>query len=298
MDHSGFATTRRGLHRDSPPLVLYEKAKRLGIWNPSDIDFSRDREDWDRLNADERTILLHLTSMFMAGEEAVTTDLLPLMRVIAQQGHIEEELYLTTFLFEEAKHTDFFHRFLEEMEESSDLQRYHMPCYRALIYEALPRALHALEADSSPQALTRAATTYNLVVEGILGETGYHGYFTIFDNHNILPVQRRGVGLVKQDEARHIAYGIYLLSRLMSEDRSLWDVVEQTMTELLPTTLSIVAETFASYSPVPFGLVEGDFNDYAIRQFQKRLDRVQRARTMSLDDIGRATQEAIEAEDA
>jgi ribonucleoside-diphosphate reductase beta chain len=298
MDHAEFSTSTHGLRRATPPMTLYEKAKRLGAWNPSDLDFSRDREDWQRLNVDERTILLHLTSMFVAGEEAVTLDLLPLMRAIAREGRIEEEMYLTTFLFEEAKHTDFFHRFLEEVGESSDLQRYHMPCFRALVCEALPRALHALDTDASPRALTRAATTYNLVVEGILGETGYHGYFTILDNHGILPAQRAGVALVKQDEARHIAYGIYLLSRLMAEDESLWGVIEETMTELLPITLSIVSETFASYTPVPFGLVESEFNEYAVRQFQKRLDRVQRARSMSLEQIQQATHEAIEADDA
>ena len=51
--------------------------------------------------------MLHLTSLFQAGEEAVTLDLLPLIRAIAQEGRIEEEMYLTTFLWEEAKHVDF-----------------------------------------------------------------------------------------------------------------------------------------------------------------------------------------------
>ncbi|PJF28628.1 MAG: ribonucleotide-diphosphate reductase, partial [Phototrophicales bacterium] len=32
-----FATTTRGLDRNSPPMKLFEKAKKYGIWNPSDI---------------------------------------------------------------------------------------------------------------------------------------------------------------------------------------------------------------------------------------------------------------------
>jgi len=35
-----FATTTRGLNRDLQSMRLYEKAKSLGIWNPTDIDIS------------------------------------------------------------------------------------------------------------------------------------------------------------------------------------------------------------------------------------------------------------------
>jgi len=49
-----FATTTRGLRRDSRRMRLFEKAKRFGIWNPADIDFRQDAEDWQRLTDDER----------------------------------------------------------------------------------------------------------------------------------------------------------------------------------------------------------------------------------------------------
>jgi ribonucleotide reductase beta subunit family protein with ferritin-like domain len=66
--------------RSSRPKSLYEKAKRLGIWNPSDIDFSKDTTDWSNLKDDEKDLILRLLAMFVAGEEAITLDLLPLMR--------------------------------------------------------------------------------------------------------------------------------------------------------------------------------------------------------------------------
>ena len=37
------------LRVDSFPMRLFEKAKRLGVWNPSDLDFSQDREDWEAM---------------------------------------------------------------------------------------------------------------------------------------------------------------------------------------------------------------------------------------------------------
>ena len=58
MSHISFATTTRGLDRNLPPMRLYEKAKRLGIWNPSDIDFSKDKVDWSTLKDDEKDLIL------------------------------------------------------------------------------------------------------------------------------------------------------------------------------------------------------------------------------------------------
>lgn len=297
--HTSFTTTSRGLDRKSAPMKLFEKAKRLGVWNPSDFDFTRDKADWARLTESERTLLVHLASVFQAGEEAVTLDLLPLIGVIAREGRVEEEMYLTSFLWEEAKHVDFFQRFLSEVAGvTGDLSHLHGPNYRLLFYEALPQAMDALSTDPSPAAVARASATYNMVIEGMLAETGYHAYFTVCDKFNILPTQREGITLTKRDESRHIAYGVYLLSRLMSEDPGLWDIVETTMNELLAPALGIVEETLACYDPIPFDLKASDFTDFALGQFQKRFDRIQRARGMSMAEIDQFTHAVIENEDA
>ena len=81
--HDQFVTTSRGLRRDAPVMRLYEKAKRLGIWNPSDIDFSQDPRDWQGLDDLRRDLILRLTASFVAGEEAVTLDILPLIMTVA-----------------------------------------------------------------------------------------------------------------------------------------------------------------------------------------------------------------------
>jgi ribonucleoside-diphosphate reductase beta chain len=293
--HTTFATTTRGLRRDLPAMHLFEKAKRFGIWNPSAIDFRQDREDWLRLTALEQEVLLHLTSLFQAGEEAVTGDILPLMLAMSREGRIEEEMYLTTFLFEEAKHTDFFRRFLDEVAGAhEDLSRYSSPNYRAIVYEALPAAMNRLLDDASPAAQVRAAVTYNMIVEGVLAETGYHAYLTVLERNGLMPGQCRGIRLLKQDESRHIAYGVYLISRLIAAEDALWDVAETTMNELLGPALGVVGDIFGSYPVMPFGLEEGIFADYAIDQFQKRLARIEHARGATLEDVYRATERAIE----
>ena len=274
-----FQTTSRGLDPTSFPLRLYEKAKRLGGWDPSALDFSRDRSDWAGLGELEQTVVLQLTSLFQAGEEAVTVDLLPLVLVVASEGRLEEELFLTTFLFEEGKHTQFFRRFLDEVAGSPDeLERFHTPSYRRVFEEELPRSLRTLLTDRSPEAQARAAVTYTIIVEGVLAETGYRSYQRMLEQAGIMPGLREGLVRVKQDESRHIAYGIYLLARLAAEHDGVWQVIQERMAELLPLALAIVSETFDPYEEPPFGLTEEEFVEYATSQFAKRLERIERAR--------------------
>lgn len=301
MSHTSFATTTRGLDRSLPPMRLYEKAKRLGIWNPSDIDLTKDKSDWAALQLDEKDLILRLLAMFVAGEEAVTLDLLPLIRIIAREGRIEEEMFLTTFLFEEAKHTDFFRRFLDEVALLPSPSgeglgvRYHTDNYRHIFYDALPAALSALEADPSPSAQVRASVTYNMVVEGVLAETGYHAFFTMLERNDLMPGLRKGISLLKQDESRHIAYGVYLLSRLVAEHPGEWDTLDAQMNSLLPFAIGVIGDAFAAYDVVPFGLVEDDFVNYAMSQFTKRFERLEKARGAALDEVNRVARETEES---
>jgi ribonucleoside-diphosphate reductase beta chain len=299
-EHASFVTTSvRGLDRGSVPLRLFEKAKRFGTWNPSDIDLTQDTADWQRLNAREREVLLHLTALFQAGEEAVTSDILPLLLAVSREGRLEEELYLTTFLFEEAKHTDFFRRFLDEVAHcKTDLSHFHTPSYCQLVYVALPNNMQRLIVDQSPAAQLRAAVTYNMIVEGVLAETGYQAYLAALERNSLMPGQCQGIRLLKQDESRHIAYGVYLISRLLAAHPELWDVAEATMNELLVPALGVVGDVFGSYPQMPFGLVEEEFADFALNQFNKRLNRIERARTAHAGEVAALLAAAIEDEDA
>jgi ribonucleoside-diphosphate reductase beta chain len=279
MHHEGFATTGRGLNREMLPMALWEKAKRYGIWNPADIDLTQDKIDFANLTDRERDLLVRSMANFQAGEEAVTLDLLPLIGVIAREGRLEEEMFLTSFLWEEAKHVDFFSRFLGEVTgRHGGLEGYVGPAYQKLFYDILPKNLHALAEDSSPEAQVRASTTYNMVVEGMLAETGYHIYFTVLDRKGIMPGFREGIHKLKLDESRHIAYGVYLLSRLIGENPQTMQVFDDTMNELFPIGYALIAEIFEAYgNDVPFGLDPNEFLEYATSQYQKRYARITRA---------------------
>lgn len=298
MMRTMLTTTDKGLARSHPAMRLYEKAKKLGGWNPSDLDLTADRKDWLALAPEEQQILLHLAALFQAGEEAVTLDLLPLVMTIAAENRLEEEMFLTTFLFEEAKHTDFFDRFVREVAgHSGPLDPFLGPNYRTIFYEKLPMTLGALRDDPSPTAQVRASVTYNMIVEGVLAETGYEGFFSILEANKIMPGTLKGIRLLKQDESRHIAYGLFLLSRLIAEDDGLWDTLEEEMNALLFPAIGVIGEIFALNDPPPFGLKLEDFASFASNQFDRRMERIQKSRHAGLDEIYRTAHRAIETEE-
>jgi ribonucleoside-diphosphate reductase beta chain len=284
---TGFRSLDAGALTDaSVPWRLWEKAKRHGIWNPADIDFTVDAQQWRTLAPDEQDILLRLATLFQSGEEAVVIDILPLLDVISQEGRLDEQLYLTSFVWEEAKHVEGMHRFLHAVGAlDTDLSRFHTPAYHTIITDALPQAMQRLRHDTSPDAQARASTTYNMIVEGVLAETGYHMFHEILVTRGILPGMQQMTALLKLDESRHIAYGLYLLSRLGIEHGApVWDAIADTMNVLMDPTIAVITEAFAAYpaDAVPFALSAAPFVEHAMSQGAKRLERLERARAQGV----------------
>jgi ribonucleoside-diphosphate reductase beta chain len=299
---SGYATTsERGLRWDSVPMRLWQKAKRLGTWDPAGIDFGVDRRDWEGFRDDEREFILRTLALFQAGEEAVTVELLPLIDTVAAEGRLEEEMYLTSFLWEEAKHVEFFRRWLDQVAEArGDLWGYATESYRTLFIEELPRSMGALRTDRSPEAQIRASTTYNMVIEGVLAETGYHGFRESLRANGLMPGLLEGITLIARDESRHIRYGVYLLNRLMASTPGGWDVMNERMNELLGPAMGVVSEFWEHFDPDdgPFGQTMQKFLDFASTLFDRRMRVLERDRGKALADIESATLADIAADEA
>ncbi|TLS36220.1 R2-like ligand-binding oxidase [Pseudalkalibacillus caeni] len=282
-------TSKRGLREDSFPYRLYQKAKKFGTWNPSDIDFSKDKEDWKTLLPEQQEQILKLISQFQAGEEAVTLDLLPLIMVIAKEGRIEEEIFLTTFLYEEAKHTEFFRIVLNTLGAKDDLSHYHTPTYRKIFYEILPEAMEKLVHDHSPEAMAEASTVYNMFVEGVLAETGYFSFYNSLDALGKMPGLMKGIGYLKKDESRHIGYGTYLLQRLICEKPSIYELVVKKMQELAPLSVKLNEEGMNGQEVTSFGGTLEDTVAFSQKQINARMEVIGRARYKSLDEIYKTT---------
>jgi ribonucleoside-diphosphate reductase beta chain len=283
--HSG-SLTAGGLNWDSLPLKLFAGGN-AKFWNPADIDFSRDRADWERLHDDERDFATRLCAQFIAGEEAVTEDIQPFMAAMREEGRLGDEMYLTQFAFEEAKHTQVFRLWLDAVGLTGDLQSYlePLPAYRTMFYDELPDCLNALSSDASPAAQIRASVTYNHVVEGMLALTGYYAWHKICVDRNILPGMRELVRRIGDDERRHMAWGTFTCRRHVAADDANWGVFESRMNELMPLALDATVQGFALFDVPPFGLVQDEMMQYAADKGMRRFGTISSARGRPLAEI-------------
>jgi len=286
MKHEKFQTVVGQINWNAPMFRLYEKANRLGTWNPADIDFSQDAIDFNNLTADDKMTAMALVASFSAGEEAVTLDILPMIEVMARQGRLEDTLYLTTFAHDEAKHTEVFSRWQAAVGIAHmDLSVFHSDSYKRIFYEELPNAMYRLSHDDSPEAVVKAACVYNLIVEGTLAETGYFAFRNIFKKVGLFPGLLRAIDYLNQDEGRHIQFGIYTIQRLVAGNAPLYRTFLDYMEELKPHAFGVVdyltnlaveqrkLKTSKATLEIPPDLMR----EYARKQFHIRMQKIERA---------------------
>lgn len=297
----GFGSLKEGgLRWTSVPLRLFQKGNRL-FWNPADIDFSQDARDWEDLSDNERLGAIQLATLFEAGEEAVTSDIQPFIAAVAAEGRLEDEMYLTQFAFEEAKHLEFFRRWLDAIGQTDDLHEHvnENAGYRRIFYELLPESMQRLTTDASPAAQVRAAVVYNQVVEGVLALTGYHSWQRVTTERQIMPGIQEAITLIARDERRHMAWGTFTCRRHIAADHSLWDVVQDTLNELLTPALSIIDITFDQYEErgvdFPFGITREELSDFATSQFSRRIEVIEAAKKRTVAEVeGAEVEEELE----
>ncbi len=276
-----------GLNWNSLPLKLFAGGN-AKFWDPADIDFSRDRADWELLSDRERDYATRLCAQFIAGEEAVTKDIQPFMAAMRAEGRLGDEMYLTQFAFEEAKHTQVFRLWLDAVGMTDDLHGYFddLPAYQQMFNEELPDSLSALLTDPSPSAQVRASVTYNHIVEGMLALTGYYAWHKICVDRGILPGMQQLVRHIGDDERRHMAWGTFTCRRHVAADDANWTVFETRMNELIPLALQLTEDGFTLYGDdMPFGLSTDEFLQYSTDKGMRRFGTISSARGRPLEEI-------------
>jgi len=258
-------------------------------WDPAEVELAGDREALLAHEAEftgEEFDMLRLgIARFGGGEEAVTEDLMPL--ALALDG-TDEQMFLTTQLYEEAKHTRFFDRYWEEVldpvAEELDLEptdptdeRYLNDSYVAL-FDAVEDAMADLLSDDSPEALARAYSHYHVVAESVLAQTAYYSLQSAFSETGDDAVITRpreemptleglveGIANIRSDEGRHVGFGMHEVRRLVQEEGVDESVVRETLTELMPHVAGVFTDI---EGPVNHGAIV----EYARDKLTRRLD--------------------------
>jgi ribonucleoside-diphosphate reductase beta chain len=277
-----------GLRMESFPMRLFRKGNRK-FWNPEDIDFSKDAEDFAAMTPDEQTMTASLAGRFLAGEESVTQDIQPFMQAMAAEGRLADETYLAQFAFEEAKHMQGFRMWFDAMGLTGDLHEYaeYGPAYNIIFAQEQPKAMYALMDDPSPAAQVRASITYNHIVEGCLALTGYFAWAKVCNSRGILPGMQKLIKHIGDDERRHMAWGTFTCRRHVAADDHNWTVAEQQMGMLMEPALALTDEIYRRFEdrPTPFGIDQEEMHQYALSKLTRRLESIQGARGRPVEEI-------------
>jgi ribonucleoside-diphosphate reductase beta chain len=263
-------------------------------WDPyEDIPESLIEQDRTRLmEADDDEIseaafddMRQSLALFGAGEEAVTEDLAPLMLAL---DDIDDQTFISSQIYEEAKHTQFFDRYWRDvinpvaehhgMEVTAPTdERYFMPEYEAL-FDGTEEAMHKLlePGQDTPENRVRAYCHYHLTVESVLAQTGYYGLTNALSDSNVditmpeapdleLDALVEGISYIRSDEGRHVGFGMHKVQQHLAEDDVDEQVVRSTLQELMPHVAGIVSYSDELVDPIP--LVE-----YARDKLTRRIE--------------------------
>jgi ribonucleoside-diphosphate reductase beta chain len=280
------------LDRDSRGTRYYRNAVERH-WDPFEIDLDTDRERLASYlgEADDPDQLFDMFRMsvarFGAGEQAVTEDLAPLATVL---DDLDDQMFITTQIYEEAKHTDFFDRYWREVvnpvEEAVGLDRSVPTDSRWFnaeydeLFERNERAMHRLLDAPTPENFARAYSHYHLVIEGILAQTGYYGLQQTFAPDQYpelphLPGLTEGFTKIRQDEGRHVGFGMAKLKGLVTEESVDPQLLDDTVTELMPLVNEIAANEDEQFTDR--GITPAELQEFATEKHVERMRQIRDA---------------------
>jgi len=264
---------------------LYARWER-GNWRSTEIDFSEDRRQWqEEMTEFERRAAVWNYALFFWGEDAVTDGLSPFIDAAPTE---EQKYFLATQQVDEARHAMFFTRFMREVcgvggdtiADGLEAIRPQLTWGFRMVFDRLERMSAELRADPSPARLSAAVTLYHVVIEATLAQPGQHFITSYLHDRDMLPGFREGMDRIAQDEQRHIAFGVKLLSDIAAPDPHCRRAVADLLREVLPWTASV--------------LVPPDWNLDYTRVFGFELEDIAREGADSLETKLRSAGLAIE----
>jgi ribonucleoside-diphosphate reductase beta chain len=237
------------------PRELYSIAKHLGTWDPEEIPVAEDRAHWDKLTADQREQLIKVCALFYEGEVSVADTLAWFLLAVPDA---DRRMFLSTQVYEEVKHAEFFELYFRNVLGNVDTSAYLVPEYKGVLIDELKRrgesmgkALISGDAAQLGLELAMFAAHYMGIIEGVMAVTGYDFFDDLLATTQMFPRLHEGIRLIRADEGRHIVHGLdYLREMLVAHPEDAPPVREL----FLQQAMTIPARTEFIFTPNAFGL--------------------------------------------
>lgn len=214
-----------GLERLPSYMDLYFKWERQQ-WSVQDLDFSVDHAFWlsEMPDLTRQSRMAGYTGFF-AGEIAVADTLAP---YIAAMPRLDQRIFLTTQVADEARHVVFFDRWFSEVlgkdraviGDQMQRARDDMGDYYAdVFYRLLPEISNGLAKHPEDAALlVDGVVLYHILIEGAMAMAGQTSMLQFYKQAGIFPGYQIGFTSVARDESRHVLFGVKFLYDMVRAD--------------------------------------------------------------------------------
>ncbi|TMC85701.1 MAG: hypothetical protein E6J06_02990 [Chloroflexi bacterium] len=271
----------RGIENMPSYMDLYRRWE-AQQWAVSDLDFSLDRQDWLESSELDRKATLWSHRLFFNGEERVTATLAPFVWAAPTP---EIEIFLSTQMVDEARHTVFFERWWREVagtdaRNMTDLLIEIRPeaneGYNELFYDRLPATAQRLASNPNDfDAFVEGVTLYHIVIEATIALTGQRFELEAMREQGLTDRGfYRGFTAVARDESRHVNFGIKFLQEAVRKDPQRYaPIIQRTLVECLP----LISGTLDPPDPryiTEYGHTQSEIVQYAFESLNKRLQAI------------------------
>lgn len=268
----------RGIESMPSYLDLYTRWEKQQ-WAVSDVDFRPDRERWQQATEIERNATLWSRRLFFNGEERVTATLAPFVWAAPKP---EMEIFLSTQMVDEARHTLFFDRWWREVVGSgaaglaeilAEIRPDTNEGYNELFYDRLPSVAQRMATNPRDiDAFIEGVTIYHIVVEATLALTGQRFELESMREQGLTHLgYYQGFTAVARDESRHVNFGIKVLQEAVREDAPRFaPLIQRTLVECLPLISGTIEPPDERYY-TEFGRNQDEVLEFALNSLNRRL---------------------------
>ncbi len=268
----------RGIENMPSYMDLYRRWE-AQQWRVADLDFSLDHQDWLDSTDLDRKATMWSHRLFFNGEERVTATLAPFVWAAPTP---EIEIFLSTQMVDEARHTVFFEKWWHDVpgtntrnmkELLAEIRPEANEGYNALFYDRLPSAAQRLASNPKDfDAFVEGVTLYHIVIEAVIALTGQRFELEAMREQSLTDRGfYRGFTAVARDESRHVSFGIKVLQEAVREDPQRFaPLIQRTLVECLPLITGTLDPPDPRYI-TEYGHTESEILQFAFDSLNKKL---------------------------
>jgi ribonucleoside-diphosphate reductase subunit M2 len=227
--------------KDQAMWNMYHKAL-SAFWTPSEVDLSRDRADWDNLNANERNFIKQILAFFSSADTIVNINLAE--RFINDVTVMEARFFYAFQMAIENVHSETYSllidtyvkdtqekaRLFDAVHVNPTIQRKSDWCFRFIESKSA----------SFGQRLIAFA-----IVEGVFFSGSFAAIFWLKERGGKLPGLAFANELISRDESLHVEFAVLLYSKLSDRAR----VDQDRVHDMFKSAVSLEADFITSSIP-------------------------------------------------